>query len=71
MHLATVQRLEREWLEKVPGVEDLSCEGGSARFRSTSIHATIAEVMKQLESRHIEIAELHVSRATLEDVFWS
>jgi len=69
VYLATVQRLEREWLEQIPGVEGLSCEGTSARFRSASVRTTVAEVMKQLEIRGIEIAELRVSKATLEDVF--
>ena len=67
--LATVQPLERAWLERVPGVEGLSCEDTSARFRSASVRATVAEVMKELERRGIEIAELHVSKSTLEDVF--
>ena len=67
--LATVQPLERGWLEKIPGVEGLSCEDTSARFRSPSVRVTVAEVMKELERRGVEIAELHVSKATLEDVF--
>jgi ABC-2 type transport system ATP-binding protein len=67
--LSTVQRLEREWLERIPGVEGLSCEDTSAQFRSPSVRATVAEVMRQLELRGIEVAELRVSKATLEDVF--
>jgi ABC-2 type transport system ATP-binding protein len=69
VYLATVQSLERAWLERVPGVEGLSCQDTSARFRSPRVRATVAEVMKELESRGIEIAELHVSKASLEDVF--
>jgi ABC-2 type transport system ATP-binding protein len=69
VYLATVQAFEHEWLERIPGVEGLSCEATSARFRSTSVSATVAEVLKQLEVRGIDIAELHVSKATLEDVF--
>jgi ABC-2 type transport system ATP-binding protein len=69
VYLATVQRLERAWLERIPGVEGLSCEDTSARFRSPSVRTTVAAVMNQLEVRGIEIAELHVSKATLEDVF--
>ena len=42
----TVQPLERGWLEKIPGVEGLSCEDTSARFRSPSVRVTVAEVMK-------------------------
>ncbi len=69
VYLATVQTLEREWLERIPGVEGLSCEATSARFRSASVRATVAEIMKQLEVRGIEVAELRVSKSTLEDVF--
>jgi ABC-2 type transport system ATP-binding protein len=69
VYLATVQTLEREWLERIPGVEGLSCEATSARFRSASVRATVAEVMKQLEVRGIEVAELRVSKSSLEDVF--
>lgn len=67
--LTTVQALERGWLERVPGVAGLSCDGTSATFQSANVRATLAEVMKLLEVRNIEIAELHVSKATLEDVF--
>ena len=67
--LATVQQLERAWLEKIPGVEGLSCEDTSARFRSPSVRATLAEIMKELERRGIEITELRVGKAALEDVF--
>ncbi len=69
VYLATVQALERQWLERIPGVEGLSCEGTSARFRSTTVRTTVAGIMKQLEARGIDIAELRVSKASLEDVF--
>jgi ABC-2 type transport system ATP-binding protein len=69
VRLTTVEKLDREWLERVPGVENLSVDDTRASFRSTGVHATVAEVMQQLAARRIEIAELHVSKATLEDVF--
>jgi ABC-2 type transport system ATP-binding protein len=69
VRLATIQPLGREWLERVPGVEALQCDGPSATFRSPNVRATIAAVMNELQARQIEIAELRVSRATLEDVF--
>ena len=69
VRLATVQKFDSEWLEKIPGVEGLSTDDTSASFRSTRVHATVAELMKQLDARGIEIAELHISKATLEDVF--
>ena len=70
VRLTTVQKFDREWLEKIPGVEGLSIDDTSASFRlDRRVHATVAGVMKQLDARGIEIAELHVSKATLEDVF--
>jgi ABC-2 type transport system ATP-binding protein len=67
--LATVQALEDGWLKSIPGVEGVSCDGTSTTFQSANVRATLAQVMKLLEARNIEIAELHVSKATLEDVF--
>ena len=69
VQLSTVQPLAREWLERIPGVEGLSCQQTTAQFRSASVRSTIAEVMTQLESRGLELVELKVSKATLEDVF--
>ena len=67
--LSTVQAIEREWLESLPGVTILSCDGTSATFQSANVRAALVEALKLLEARNIEIAELHVSKATLEDVF--
>ncbi len=69
VRLATVQKIDREWLEKIPGVEGLSIDDTCASFHSTRVHAAVAEIMNQLGARDIEIAELHISKATLEDVF--
>ncbi len=46
-----------------------ACASFRVGSRSGRVHATVAGVMQQLEARRIEIAELHVSKATLEDVF--
>ena len=69
VQLSTVQPLAREWLERIPGVEGLSCHETTAQFRSATVRSTVAEVMTELESRGLELVELKVSRATLEDVF--
>ena len=69
VQLSTVQPLAREWLERIPGVEGLSCQETSAQFRSATVRSTVAEVMRQLESRGLELVELKLSKATLEDVF--
>jgi ABC-2 type transport system ATP-binding protein len=69
--LTTVQRLDREWLERLAGIEGLSLEheGTVARFRARDPRAVVAGVLVELQSRSIDVAELHVSKATLEDVF--
>ena len=69
VHLSTVQPLAREWLERIRGVDGLTCQETSAQFRSTTVRSTVAEVMTELESRGLELVELKVSKATLEDVF--
>jgi ABC-2 type transport system ATP-binding protein len=69
IELTTTEALEREWLLAVPGVESLECEGFTVRFRSATTHATVADVLKRLDARGIPIVELHVRKATLEDVF--
>ena len=69
VQLSTVQPLAREWLERIPGVEGLSCQETSAQFRSASVRSTVAAVMTELESRGLELVELKVNKATLEDVF--
>jgi hypothetical protein len=39
------------------------------RFRTAQLHRTVAEVLTRLDARHVEVTELHVRKATLEDVF--
>jgi ABC-2 type transport system ATP-binding protein len=67
--LETVQPIEATWLNQVSGVHDLTCEPTRARFRSADVALTLAELMALLKARQVEIAALHVQKATLEDVF--
>jgi len=66
--LATVPPVERELLAQLPGVQDVASNGSGSRFYTTEVTQTLAELMKLLDARSIEIAELHVRKATLEDV---
>ena len=70
--LTTVQRLDRSWLERLPGIDSLTLEdeGMRARFRARDARSTVVRVLGELEARGIDIAELHVSKTTLEDVFF-
>jgi len=56
-------------LAGLPGVQDLACEGNSARFRTDDPGRTLAELTRWLREQNIDVTELHVQKATLEDVF--
>jgi hypothetical protein len=49
-------------------VQDVAIDGSGVRFYTSEVTRTLAELMKLLDARGIEIAELHVRKATLEDV---
>jgi ABC-2 type transport system ATP-binding protein len=59
----------RDLLAGIPGVADLVCEGAAIRFRAGHVTQAIAELMKRLDARGIGLVDLHVRKASLEDVF--
>ena len=67
--LTTASPLDRAWLSAVPGIDDLVHEDTRIRFRTTTIRDTLAALMQMLNERGIELTELQVRKATLEDVF--
>jgi ABC-2 type transport system ATP-binding protein len=56
-------------LASIAGAADLVCEGQTARFQTSDPNRAIAQLVEILTRDVIEIAELHVQKATLEDVF--
>jgi ABC-2 type transport system ATP-binding protein len=56
-------------LSPLAGIEDLSCEGATARFRTTDVNRTVAALVNILDAHGLEMTELHVQKASLEDVF--
>ena len=67
--LVTAEPLDPAVLASLPGVQELSCDGARARFRTTSVGRSVAELMKLLEAQRADLVELQVRKATLEDVF--
>jgi ABC-2 type transport system ATP-binding protein len=67
--LVTAQPIDGLKIEGVPGVMDVVVEGSRARFKTTDINRTMPDLLKLLESRRLELTELHVRKASLEDVF--
>jgi ABC-2 type transport system ATP-binding protein len=56
-------------LATVPGVRDLAVDGASARFHTTTLPVTLAALVDAIERAGVSVIELHVQKATLEDVF--
>jgi ABC-2 type transport system ATP-binding protein len=67
--LTTAQPIDQALLASVPGVEDLVCEDHTARLRTATISRTIAGLMHLLDEQGLDLTELQVRKATLEDVF--
>ncbi len=67
--LVAARPLEREQLAAIPGVHDVIQDGARASLKTTDVNRTLGELARLLERNRVEIAELHVRKASLEDVF--
>jgi ABC-2 type transport system ATP-binding protein len=67
--VAASRPLDGNMLGGLPDVEGLVCEGATAKFRTTNVNATVAALVARLDRHGIEMTELHVQKASLEDVF--
>ena len=67
--LTTARPLEQAWLSGVPGLDDLVCEDRHVRFRTATASRTVAALMRLLDEHGVELTDLQVRKATLEDVF--
>jgi ABC-2 type transport system ATP-binding protein len=67
--LSTRPPVDPQWLAAVTDVRDLAIDGPWVRFRTPHVSRTLADLLAVLETRQIEIVELQVRKATLEDVF--
>jgi ABC-2 type transport system ATP-binding protein len=65
----TARPLSRASLEGLPGIDALQGDGCSWRFQSADVNRTIVRLMAILEAAQIDVSELHVQKASLEDVF--
>ena len=65
--VTTARPLSREALASIDDAGDLVCEGHTARFHTSDTNRAVAQLLAALSG--IEITELHVQKATLEDVF--
>jgi len=69
VHLATSRPLDRAEVAALPGVQELIMDGSDLRCRTPDAVATIAGLLDLARARDADLTELHVQKATLEDVF--
>ena len=67
--LSTKPGIGIERLTGIPGMIDVVADGSRIRFRTPDARRTVRELTALLEASGIELLELQVRRATLEDVF--
>ncbi len=67
--LTTARPLDRESVAGLPGVQDLAWEDTRVRFRTATVGETLSSLMRLLDERNVELTELQVRKASLEDVF--
>jgi ABC-2 type transport system ATP-binding protein len=69
VELWTVQPLAPQIFEGLDDLENLTCDGSRAKFRTARVNTVVGEVLARLEARAIDVAELRVQKTTLEGVF--
>ena len=67
--LATIQPFDRNLLLSLEDIGEIKEEGGRVRFTTTDVNHALGKLVALLTAKEIGIAELHVEKATLEDVF--
>ena len=67
--VATAVPIDPVLLSRLPGVQDLVCEGTTVRFRAADVNHAVGTLIEQLTAAGLAITELHVQKASLEEVF--
>ena len=67
--LSTRPAIDAERLTGISGMVDVAFDGRSITFQTADARHTLRELTAFLEQAGVELLELHVHRATLEDVF--
>jgi ABC-2 type transport system ATP-binding protein len=67
--LVTAAPLHESQVAGIPGVEDLQLDGPHTTFRTATVSRTLSELLQRLEALDIDVTDLRVRKASLEDVF--
>jgi ABC-2 type transport system ATP-binding protein len=66
--VATTPKGVPGWLDGLPDADGVTYDGATVRLRTRDLPATLASVLARASAGGLTIAELHVQKATLEDV---
>ena len=69
VEVVTAQAFPRELVACLAGIDDVTCDGSRARFRTANATETLAALTAAFRAHGIEIVELRVRKGTLEDLF--
>lgn len=61
--------LRPEIISNLPGISALTFEGAVARFQTTTLTASLGGLMAAVDAAGATVTDLHVQKASLEDVF--
>lgn len=67
--LITSTPLAPSLLAAVAGIDDLAIEGTRTTFRTSTVNRTLGELLQTLDAHGVELMDLRVRKATLEDIF--
>ena len=67
--LVTSRPVERDHFLSLPDIGEVNAEGERVRFTTSDVNRTLRELLTLAEAEGVDIVELHVEKATLEDVF--
>ena len=67
--LVTPAPIDASILANLAGIEELAIEGTRTTFRTPTANSTVAELLRRLDARAVEITDLRIRKASLEDVF--
>ncbi len=68
--VSTFPPLDLRLVQALPGVEAAATQAeGRLRITSFRVGETVTHLLRLIESKHLDLTELHVQKATLEDVF--
>ena len=67
--VVTSRAVETQHWQNLPAIESLRVDGTSARFRTGGPSTTLTALLRLLDEQHVELVELQVHKATLEDIF--